>query len=87
MYSGNYMKMGNLSILYRVGDFGKFCKNTTITLGASNLFVISKYPGFDPEVNVATADQNGSGIPSRGIDYVGYPSVRSFSLAVNFSLY
>lgn len=87
MLSGNYMKMGNISIRYKIGDFGKFGKNAFVTLSGSNLFVISKYPGFDPEVNVSTLDQNNTGIPSRGIDYVGYPTVRSFSLGVNFSLY
>ena len=86
MYSGNYMKLGNLSLSYKIGDFGKFGKNATVTLSGSNLFVISHYPGFDPEVNVSTVDQNNTGIPSRGIDYVGYPTVRSFSLGLNFSL-
>jgi len=86
MFSGNYMKLGNLSLSYKIGDFGKFGKNASVTFSGNNLFVISHYPGFDPEVNVSTVDQNGTGIPSRGIDYVGYPSVRSFTLALNFSL-
>jgi iron complex outermembrane receptor protein len=87
MYSGNYMKMGNLTVNYKIGDITKFCKNANVSISGSNLFVISHYPGFDPEVNVSTLDQNNTGIPSRGIDYVGYPTVRSFTLAVNFSLY
>ncbi len=85
MYSGDYMKLGNASISYHLSDHGKL-KNATIILSGANLFVISKYPGFDPEVNVSTADQNGTGIPSRGIDYVGYPTNRSVTLGLNFSL-
>ncbi|HEY4111329.1 SusC/RagA family TonB-linked outer membrane protein [Puia sp.] len=86
MSSGNYMKLGNLAFRYRLGDVTSHLKNATISLSGNNLFVISKYPGFDPEVNVVTADANGTGIPSTGIDYVGYPTVRSFTLGINFSL-
>jgi hypothetical protein len=86
MSSGNYMKMGNVTLRKKFKDMTAV-KNMVLFVSASNLFVISKYPGFDPEVNVATADQNNTGIPSRGIDYVGYPTVRSFTLGVNFSLF
>jgi len=46
--------------------------------------VISKYKGFDPEVNI---DKSIGGIPSLGIDYIGYPTARTISIGVNFSLY
>jgi iron complex outermembrane receptor protein len=87
MSSGNFMKLGNATIRYTIGNIGRYAKNAIVYFSGNNLFVISKYPGFDPEVNVATADINGTGIPSRGIDYVGYPTVRSFTLGVNFSLF
>jgi iron complex outermembrane receptor protein len=86
MYSGNYMKAGNMALSYKIGDFAKFGKNAVVTFSGANLFVISHYPGFDPEVNVTATDQNNTGIPSRGIDYVGYPTVRSFTLSLSFSL-
>ena len=87
MSSGNYMKMGNMTLRYKFKDIGTAAKNIVVYVSGSNLFVISKYRGFDPEVNVSTLDQNGTGIPSRGIDYVGYPTVRSFTLGCNFSLF
>jgi iron complex outermembrane receptor protein len=87
MSSGNYMKMGNLTVRYKAPNLGNAAKNIVVFVSAANVFVISKYPGFDPEVNVATLDQNNTGIPSRGIDYVGYPTVRSFTLGVNFSVF
>lgn len=87
LYSGNYMKLGNATLRYRVGDLLKYLKNVNVTFTGYNLFNITHYPGFDPEVNVSTADINTTGIPSRGIDYIGYPTVRSFTLGVNFSLY
>lgn len=48
-----------------------------------NVFVISKYKGFDPEVNV---DKALNGIPSLAIDYIGYPTQRTYLLGVSFSL-
>lgn len=80
---GNYLKMANASIGYRVGDIGKSIKNLYVALTGQNLFVITKYTGFDPEVNT---DGGFDGIPSLGIEYIPYPSARSFQLSVNFSL-
>ena len=81
---GNYIKMANASIGYRVGDIGKSIKNLYISVTGQNLFVITKYTGFDPEVNTDAAY---GGIPSLGVEYIPYPSSRSFLLGINFSLY
>jgi iron complex outermembrane receptor protein len=45
--------------------------------------VITKYNGFDPEVNI---DKALNGIPSLGVDYIGYPTARTIIFGVNFSL-
>ncbi len=79
---GNYLKMANASIGYRVGDVGVF-RNLYISLTGQNLFVITKYTGFDPEVNT---DGGFDGIPSLGIEYIPYPSARMFQLGINVSL-
>lgn len=80
---GNYIKMANASLNYRIGNIGKDIRNVTITLTGQNLFVITKYNGFDPEVNT---DGGVGGIPSLGIEYIPYPSARTVLLGVNFSL-
>jgi TonB-linked SusC/RagA family outer membrane protein len=80
---GDYMKMSNMTLSYRVGNIGKAFKNLNISLTGQNLFVLTKYKGFDPEVNT---DGSSSDIPSLGIEYVPYPSARTFLLGVNFSL-
>jgi TonB-dependent starch-binding outer membrane protein SusC len=79
---GDFIKMGNATLSYRVGD-RKAIKNLNLFLTGSNLFVISKYTGFDPEVNV---DKTLNGIPSLGVDYIGYPTARSITFGLNFSL-
>lgn len=79
---GNYIKMANASIGYRVGNIGAI-RNLYISLIGQNLFVITKYSGFDPEVNT---DAGFGGIPSLGVEYIPYPSARTVQLGINFSL-
>ena len=80
---GNYVKMANLSLGYRVGNIGKSIRNLYISLTGQNLFVITNYTGFDPEVNT---DAGFGGIPSLGVEYIPYPSARTIQLGLNFSL-
>jgi len=81
--SGNYLKMSNATITYNIGNLGKIFKGVTVYVTGQNLFVITKYTGFDPEVNVNKGVNN---IPSLGIDLTPYPSARTFLFGVNFSL-
>jgi len=81
--NGSYLKLANATLSYRVGDIGSSIKNLGVFVNGQNLFVITKYKGFDPEVNVSKSVNN---VPSAGIDNVTYPSARTFNLGVNFSL-
>jgi iron complex outermembrane receptor protein len=81
--SGNYLKLGNATINYNVGTLGHYIKNANIYVSGNNLFVITKYTGFDPEVNI---DKALNGIPSLGVDYIGYPTARTIIFGINFSL-
>jgi TonB-linked SusC/RagA family outer membrane protein len=81
---GDYLKMSNLTLAYAFGDFGGFVKGARLYATAQNLFVITKYNGFDPEVN--TVKKGANQVPSVGIDYLPYPSARIFTFGVNFSL-
>ena len=81
---GDYLKMSNLTLAYGFGDFGRFVKGARVYVTAQNLFVITKYNGFDPEVN--TVKKGANQVPSVGIDYLPYPSARIFTFGVNFSL-
>jgi len=75
--------MANLTLSYKVGNVGKTLKNLNVSLTGQNLFIITKYTGFDPEVNT---DGSSNGIPSLGIEYLPYPPARNILLGVNFSL-
>jgi len=83
MENGNYVKLHNLTLKYTFGDVGKHLKGFNIYIAANNLFVITDYNGFDPEVNV---DKALNGVPSLGIDYIGFPTQRTILFGLNFSL-
>jgi TonB-linked SusC/RagA family outer membrane protein len=80
---GDYLKLANATINYTIGNIGKSIKGLNLFVNGQNLFVITKYKGFDPEVNV---DKSINGVPSAGIDYISYPPSRTFNFGVNFSL-
>jgi TonB-linked SusC/RagA family outer membrane protein len=80
---GDYLKLANATINYTIGNIGKSIKGLNLFVNGQNLFVITKYKGFDPEVNV---DKSINGVPSAGIDYISYPPARTFNFGVNFSL-
>ena len=79
---GDYLKLNNATIGYNVGQIGAF-KNVRFYITGNNLFVITNYSGFDPEVNTPNV---ADGLPSYGIEYIPYPSARSYMLGVNLSL-
>lgn len=78
---GNYLKLANATLSYNLGKFVKFIRSSSISLTGQNLFVLTDFSGFDPEVNV---DKNIGGIPSNGIEYIPYPTARRFIFSINF---
>ncbi|MBS1601444.1 MAG: SusC/RagA family TonB-linked outer membrane protein [Bacteroidetes bacterium] len=81
--SGNFFKLRNATLNYSLGNIG-YLKNANIYVSGSNLFVITKFSGFDPEVNIDK--QNDNGFPSRSIEYIPYPTPRSITVGLNFTL-
>ena len=81
--SGNYYKLRNATFSYAVGDIGKYIKNLNAFVSGTNIFVITDFTGFDPEVNI---DKSNGGYPSRSIEYIPYPTPRIITFGLNFSL-
>lgn len=81
---GKFFRMNNLSVGYnfdtRALGFSKWVSSMRLSLTGQNLFVITPYDGYDPEVNT---DRTINGISSYGIDYLSYPKARSFLLGLN----
>jgi iron complex outermembrane receptor protein len=75
--------MGNLTVGYTFkGDaLEKYkIKSARLYMNGNNLFVITDYSGFDPEVDT---DKALNGVPSAGMDYLSYPRDRSFAVGLN----
>ena len=82
---GDYLRLSNLSVGYTLPAGGLFrgVRNVRIGVTGQNLFVITKYSGYDPEVNT---DKSINGVPSLGIDYTAFPRPRTFTFNVRFDL-
>ena len=55
-------------------------KGIEFSLAATNVFLITRYRGFDPEVS-----SYGNNIMKMGVDYGSYPSARTYSAGVKMT--
>ncbi len=82
---GDFVRLQNATIGYNVPLSGDgFLTALRFSLTGQNLFLITDYSGLDPEITVATGDL-GSGVPSRGIDWSGFPNPRTVTFSLNAS--
>jgi TonB-linked SusC/RagA family outer membrane protein len=77
---GSYLRLKNLIVSYQIPFTSRLYREATVYLTASNLFTITGYKGFDPEVYYENSAFQ------MGIDYGKIPHVRSFILGVKLSL-
>jgi len=77
---GDFIRMSNAILSYNFDVHNKVIKSLGVSVSGQNLFLISKYSGLDPEINV---DKQINGVPSRGFDYAGYPKARTGSIGIN----
>jgi hypothetical protein len=77
--NGSYLKMKYLTLAYDWKRPARWVENIRFSLTANNLFTITKYSWFDPDVNAG-----GTNAACPGVDSYSYPSARSFSFGVNF---
>jgi TonB-linked SusC/RagA family outer membrane protein len=80
--NGNFLRLANLTMGYNFDFNNKAIRNVRLFVTGQNLFVITKYKGFDPEVNT---NKTVNGIPSFGVDYTQYPRARSFVVGLTAS--
>lgn len=90
--SGAFVRLDNWQIGYNVPvAAGRIVQNARIYVGGNNLFIITKYRGIDPELEVRgdLAEEGGRQVqrPNNiGIDASSvYPKTRSFQLGVNLT--
>lgn len=79
---GSFLRLANATVAYNFGNIGDAVSGVRVYLTGQNLFVITDYSGFDPEVNTVN-DLNG--LPSAGIEYIPYPTARTIILGASFN--
>jgi TonB-dependent starch-binding outer membrane protein SusC len=57
--------------------------NARFYLGAQNLFTITKYEGYNPDIG--GGGWQGTGLGTRGVDYSNYPLARSYHAGLQFN--
>jgi len=80
---GSYLRLQNVSFSYtfpRKWLKGTFLNNVKLYCNIQNLFTITKYKGYDPEVGSLWGDAL-----KNGIDYNRYPSPRIYTFGVNIT--
>jgi TonB-linked SusC/RagA family outer membrane protein len=76
--SGSYLRLDNTTLGFTIKPKVQTVKSVRLYMTANNLFVITKYTGLDPEINI--------GGLTPGIDNNNYyPKTRTFSLGINAS--
>ena len=75
---GSYMKMKYITLSYNWNKPIPYIERIKISLTANNLFTITNYSWFDPDVNAFGADAS-----RRGVDSYSYPSARTYMLGLN----
>ena len=89
VYDGSYLKLRELSATYslpieKLGNLGNVFKEITFGVIGRNIFTVSDYPGYDPEVGQGTTGDLGSGSDNLdgttyAVDGFRYPNFRTFS--------
>ncbi|WP_222942388.1 SusC/RagA family TonB-linked outer membrane protein [Arenibacter arenosicollis] len=84
---GSYLRLNNMTLGYSFDTksmswASNWLQEFRLSFTGQNLFVITDYDGYDPEVNT---DSSTNGIQSFGIDKFAYPKARTFVFGVNVS--
>ncbi|WP_343330791.1 TonB-dependent receptor [Polaribacter staleyi] len=83
---GSFIRLQNLAIGYTIKNSKSF-ESLRLYASGQNLFLITDYQGYDPELTSVAADpaERGNGDVAAGIDAGAYPNPRTFSLGIKLN--
>lgn len=76
--NGNFVKLKTLTLSYTIPSKSARIRNMNVYIMAENLFVITKYKGYNPEIGYS------DGNLQRGVDYANFPFSRKINLGFRF---
>jgi TonB-linked SusC/RagA family outer membrane protein len=84
--NGSFLRLNNVSLGYNFSPkslgLDRWITALRVSVTGQNLFLITDYDGYDPEVNT---DRTINGISSYGIDYLSYPKAKTVLFGLNVS--
>lgn len=78
IYDGSFIRLKNLNFGYTFSFKDK--RSLRVYATGQNLLTWTNYPGYDPEITTFNKDPQ-----RRGVDFGGYPGIRTFSIGLNFN--
>jgi iron complex outermembrane receptor protein len=82
--NGSFLRLNNATLGYSLSPekvgLSNVVRNLRLSVTGQNLFVLTDYSGFDPEINTGSTL---GGIQTFGIDYFTYPKARTFLVSLN----
>jgi TonB-linked SusC/RagA family outer membrane protein len=87
---GSFIRLKNISLSYNLPESliskQKIVRGIRATVGAQNVFTLTSYSGFDPEVGAYVGRDASASNQAIGLDFGRYPLTRSytFTIGVNF---
>lgn len=77
--NGNFVKLKTLTLSYKIPTSKRnFIREMNVYVMGENLFVISAYKGYNPEIGYS------DGNLQRGVDYANFPFSRKINLGLRF---
>lgn len=80
----SYTRLKNLQVGYTFNTKKLNIERLRLYVAATNLFTLTGYSGFDPEMTVS-ANSSSEGDRANGIDWGTYPACRTFTFGVNLT--
>jgi TonB-dependent starch-binding outer membrane protein SusC len=85
--NGAFLRLNNLSLGYNFSPakigVERWVTALRLSVTGQNLFVITDYTGYDPEVNTNLSPASAGGVSSLGLDYLSYPKAKTILFGVN----
>ena len=84
----SFLRMKTLTFGYTLPSKCKYMQSLRVYFMAENLIVITKYSGWDPEVDTKAYETGGVGTTANagaGLDFNSYPSMKSFTFGLNLN--
>ncbi len=82
--NGSFLRLNNATLGYSLSadkiGLSNVLQSIRVAVTGQNLFTITDYSGFDPEINTGSTI---AGIQTFGIDYFTYPKARTFLISLN----